>query len=927
MKRIFNNGVGGIALFLFVITAGPASAIDPPHNFTCGTCHTTHASLGSSGYNNICLSCHRPGSPIAGKKPFTIADIANPFNSYTAALPEKMYHTSHNWNGSDTVPAAGAQSPLDPLLNQTKTAGSLACTRCHNVHAAAGTTSKPLLRSLNDRDQMCLDCHRSRNTTDQTRGTHPVNFDYGNTASAKPLLFNNPPINANAANPTSAVKLTGGLVLCTTCHGVHYTDSNSATFDNHSGYYKLTPSEGYLLRTDLHGTTGTSISLCTNCHIKANHHGTAKQQNVQCADCHGGHVDTGDGSVPNVYLIRRFVNVTTQYGAVRNRTVLFQSVAKKNYVDSSGTGICQACHPVPAPGGIYPPEHASTDAAVCNACHSHNTASSFSGGGCNTCHGFPPVSGVSGGPNGFAGNYATVSGVSEATTPHRRHAGEGNDYSYACDTCHKGNTHNSGTYQDVFLAPAGTVAADGGASPTYSASTRTCANVYCHSDGAPRNASLTPVFTARPIPGWVGGAGKITGCAACHDASPTTNAHRAHIAKGFGCVVCHAATVSDNTTISNRAKHADGVKTVSFAAGTLAAGTGWNAGTAGCTASRCHSGDGKGSAPVTPPTWTSPASGKCGSCHPVSAAVAGAGAPTIQTAGHATHLVAAYGPVAWLGTAASACQTCHVYASTQPDPRHVNGSVDVITGAGSACSSCHPGTLPAWIAGTRLACTDCHAAAPSTLPNGVAAPYKGSFSSTGHGQYAASNQCTLCHDANSAHISGTLGDAARLYGANDNTVCSGCHNGTTARTMATHVLDRNATPTPGFCKSCHDVHGTTNLHMIRTSISGKTIAFTNTSSGFVKTSRLTTGSARSATRLPPTGVPAPLPTAIPRKTASPVTTMQVRTLSPPSAAGAATAAMAIRRRRRDLPGRPATTPVPACRAIPEAPERISLRPT
>ena len=163
MEGTFRSSVG-IAAALVLLFAKGALAIDSPHNFACGTCHTSHATLGSSGYNNICLTCHRPGSPLAGRKPFTLADMANTFHTYTSPLPAKMYQTSHNWNGSDTLAAAGAQAPLDPLLNQSKTVGSLACTRCHNVHAVTGTTTPPLLRSINDRDQMCLDCHRSRNT-------------------------------------------------------------------------------------------------------------------------------------------------------------------------------------------------------------------------------------------------------------------------------------------------------------------------------------------------------------------------------------------------------------------------------------------------------------------------------------------------------------------------------------------------------------------------------------------------------------------------------------------------------------------------------------------------------------------------------------------------------------------------------------------
>ena len=59
--------------------------------------------------------------------------------------------------------------------------------------------------------------------------------------------------------------------------------------------------------------------------------------------------------------------------------------------------------------------------------------------------------------------------------------------------------------------------------------------------------------------------------------------------------------------------------------------------------------------------------------------------------------------------------------------------------------------------------------------------------------------------------------------------------GTTAPQQSSHVLDKNATPTTSLCKSCHDVHGTTNVHMIRTTINNVAISFTNTSTAFIQT--------------------------------------------------------------------------------------------
>ena len=217
----------------------------------------------------------------------------------------------------------------------------------------------------------------------------------------------------------------------------------------------------------------------------------------------------------------------------------------------------------------------------------------------------------------------------------------------------------------------------------------------------------------------------------------------------------------------------------------------------------------------------------CTSCHGGTTATA----TPMSTNAHPAHLSGAYGPGAYLGSSTSACQTCHAYNGTQ----HLNGVVDVLNGAGSACANCHSGNVPVWGSTARLACTSCHSANPAVLPNGVAAPYKANFSSTGHGRFAASNQCSTCHDPDSPHISGSLGNYVRLRLSNDNTQCNSCHNGSTAPAMSTHVLDMNANPSPNMCKECHDAHGTTNLHMIKTVINGKTISFTNTSTGFIKT--------------------------------------------------------------------------------------------
>lgn len=216
----------------------------------------------------------------------------------------------------------------------------------------------------------------------------------------------------------------------------------------------------------------------------------------------------------------------------------------------------------------------------------------------------------------------------------------------------------------------------------------------------------------------------------------------------------------------------------------------------------------------------------CTSCH---GGTSNSATP-MATNAHPAHLTADYGPGGYLGTTVSACQACHLYGAGT----HANGTVDLVQGAGSACAGCHAGTPPAWVAG-RLSCTSCHAAVPAVLPNGVAAPYKANFAGSGHGQFSGSSQCTDCHDANSRHISGSLGSYTRLRLSNDNSLCASCHNNAALVRPAFYNMSTHVTPSGRAlaCLECHDPHGTTNLAMIRSQINGSNIVFLDENEGLI----------------------------------------------------------------------------------------------
>ncbi len=776
MKKLF------LAMLFVLLMASGALAVTSPHMPTLG-CLACHVNVtpgnilnGITGVNNLCITCHNPSLMTKG---FVAGDIANPFNSTNLGLyVGDKKQTSHNWAAPVNVPAAGAATPN--LIKNSATGaplhatsmGVISCASCHDNHAASATNPYPdLFRFPNNSDQLCFDCHRSRNTTDQTKGTHPVAVNYAATVAAHPTAFYSPPQNANPANPTSAMKLVGGQVICSTCHGIHFTDSNSRTVDGPDSAVLglLSSSQGYLLRTDLRGGTANAVNICTNCHAGKLAH-NRNGQNIQCADCHAGHVDPGDGTVPNVWLVRRYMNYSAGVKLSSYRRPVFNQYTDSRSNFAGKNGVCQACHFVPPPGGSFPAEHASTDPNVCRGCHVHNSTDGSFSASCKSCHGFPPQANTAGGPLGYAStasyNYATSPAFKdESMTPHIVHAGQA-PYTYGCSECHLGNKHATGNFQQVFNTKTGIVAATGGAVPTYNiASPGTCSNVYCHSNGAPAGGG-----TVYKSPTWATAKGSIVGtpseCSACHDASPATNAHPGHLSFGFACAFCHAATVatvSSNTTIKDTSKHVNGVKDVLFSGTATIGGTGSYDGTAHtCSNLYCHSNGNQGALVyANPAAWNSGVNYGCNGCHGTSNTI---GAPDYP---NTTLTANTHGPHTTGATTTTVCSNCHFATASSTTggtiadkTKHLNGAVDVVFNPATAGSTatwdpatrtctnvvCHGGAPAQW--GSTAACLTCH----SFAINGRAAigPQFGANSHHVQGTSVTATNCYQCHwEANS----------------------------------------------------------------------------------------------------------------------------------------------------------------------------------
>jgi predicted CXXCH cytochrome family protein len=119
------------------------------------------------------------------------------------------------------------------------------------------------------------------------------------------------------------------------------------------------------------------------------------------------------------------------------------------------------------------------------------------------------------------------------------------------------------------------------------------------------------------------------------------------------------------------------------------------------------------------------------------------------------------------------------------------------------------------------------------------------FTTGGHGQktpaFAGYNSCDSCHNALAKHIN-PIPSTKRLISpmiSNTKGSCGYCHMNTGIvkdpfkNFTTTHVTTYKSGAQTMDCKACHDVHGATNLHMLKASINGKTITYTNDSTSFI----------------------------------------------------------------------------------------------
>lgn len=852
----------------------------PTHLVSCQECHRPGVDWASLD-GGICITCHESSTPkyvfndgvtynTVGW--FVSGDASNAMGTVTSDYNSAIgMQTSHMWQkfSGEVVPSAGATTPTTYTRQFNGryqiSKGKLVCFRCHDPHA--NVNSKPsLLKVAKNQDQLCSDCHKPWYVNNANALlTHPVGVavNYNTVAAANPTKYQTAVV--NTAN--SDIRTVNGMVSCTSCHGVHFTDSDSTTADGFGNWAALSNSDGYILRSDGPRRTGANSTetaqlrsnLCQACHTYQPH-GNATEP-VGCLECHSGHAFNGGD--PNYFVLRDvvttntyntvnalgFKDATTDHGGSKSVAQVWSGE-----VIGDIAGYCEKCHGqlTAMPGSI----RTHIEGENCRTCHQHDGENyAFEATGCDQCHGYPPTTNTPGATTGFAVGtfrYDTVSGGTifkdESLTPHGAHAAGGSSYSFSCSDCHGNEAattgHDAGSFQQVLDTAAGALpglATNGGVlSPVYTESgVGSCASVYCHSNGDPRDGVITyPVSD----PVWGNGANTIIGtgteCQICHGNDVTTmgsrgnsTVHAKHLGSGtlamgktFSCSDCHNSTAVNSISLQTGAiggAHVDGNKDVVFDTAGLAgndASIGFASGTGVCANVYCHS-DGRGN--FKSPDWDGGAA-TCTTCHNngtdngmlTKAAPGGVDNP------HAKHL-------AVIGID---CATCHG-ANDGTHASHVDGTIDSPTQA--TCNGCHGATVsgtgndiePVWsISGGNVTCETCHLGTLASV-NAKTAPGKDSAIATGHnkpsGNYvvssnsAANKTCESCHDgAAVGHFDGVSGDDMRLLAAAMTCTIS-CH-GIGGSALKNGIVTHQSKS----CNVCHDPHGSSNIYMVKATSAG-----------------------------------------------------------------------------------------------------------
>ncbi len=723
-----------------------------PSETNCSLCHSAKPITGShtnhiTSYGNsltTCSLCHNDHT----------ADPATPYQHAHAVGSPLYIKPQHRYSGSN--------NNFLPSQSDSRVYGLCSAATCHSNPYSSGSGASPTWGSSGG----CISCHNAGGAfTDDgapATGSH-----------ARHLALNN--------------------VLCEQCHtGAIKNSSGGVTHAN--GTVEVT--SGYTASPVAKHTAGTYTGTCsTSCHSDGN--GTrvttplwGVTMPADCTGCHGGAatvtptygvINTGKHSshMNNYSTLGRSNNFmcaechAKTVSMTSNTVITTRGNHLNSFKDYSGvkaggsdsyataTGVCSNvyCHSSGREINVFRTMTGSktwrgTARFDCNGCHGSEAGASWNNsfGAPNYDNGIPAANShkkhtVDAGLTDSRG-----CAICHATTVDRNVANKLRDYSSA----HLNKT------RDIAFQTSG----------NYTAETKTCSSIYCHSNG--QSTPGTIFATAS----W----GATLNCTSCHDTKKTSatattlsGKHDRHMnsnsnvmigaGNGLNCVDCHARTVSDNSTLSDATRHSNGfieysgLKTGNF-----------NATTKQCSNVYCHSNGSNGTLIyVNPPAWTSDSALGCNGCHGTTTIN---GAPDYISASgtpnsHSAHVA---------GQETTICAKCH--ASTADGTTasqltasgtHINKNVEVNFNSANLTA--------AWTSGTKsCSSVTCHSDG------------RGNFITPTWGGSLPSSDCGACHPlinlstGHSYHITATQAPLSysnltsnRSTASNYNFGCANCH--------------------------------------------------------------------------------------------------------------------------------------------------------
>lgn len=652
----------------------------PPTGGATGTAgsHTRHADYYPGTAN--CLKCH-PDHPVEAR-PFAHATSAG----RPVRVQGYMRDPQNSPAAAGTYSGTGAN--YLPSQSSSQVFGVCANLYCHSsgqstTGSGAGTTvTTPLWGSgaLN-----CGSCHKNMDTDAAATGSHVKHAQVAAIACASCHAgFTETTVTTTShVNKNIDLGFTGPATGTTYGKGTGYIAGSSAYASCSTSYCHSSVQGSGGVGTGTGVTTpawGASGSLnCGSCHVDmatspaatGSHTKHSQTYTFACGVCHGS------GYTAATVVYPGHVNNTIDLnmnglaaGTVYSKTASF---APGVAYGSCSTSYCHSNGQNPPVNKLPNPVWGNIFSADCTGCHDSKRTSMT--------------------PSTLSGKHDRHLNYSTNTT-----LGRGN--SFNCVDCHAKTVSSNTVISDrskhvnQLIDYSG---AKAGRSTNYSASTKVCNNIYCHSNG---NPTALVFVTMSGSKAWNGSAS--LGCNGCHGrknslgtpdytnggpGSATANSHPKHVtAAGIvdtrGCTNCHAKT-ADPAVAGKFKDYSAGkyhlnrnldvfFKPIDGKTGTFNGSS--------CSATYCH-----GSNPS--PVWGATSALACDSCHSASNVLPGAHAIHLQTAALASSYTNMSGNVSTAASYRFSCAACHSPlggALHANGPANSLGSADVFFGFTSA---------------------------------------------------------------------------------------------------------------------------------------------------------------------------------------------------------------------------------------------------